>query len=160
MSTTTSPVTPCALTTRPTTRSMRPLLVGVHHVDADAPTTNAGDQRAQRGCGATTPADDLAEVVGVYMHLDGAAAAAGHHVDPHIVGVVHDPADKVLDGVDDDRAHGRGQLSVDSGEAVASAPSAAASDSSFAPDGSAVVSAGASAVLAGASASAFSAAFL
>src|SRR4051794_11457345 len=140
ISTTTSPVTPWALTTRPTTRSMCPLLVGVHHVDADAPTADAGNQSAQRGRGSTTTADDLAEIVGVHVHLDGAAAAAGHHVDPDIVGVVHDPANQVLDGVDDDRAHGGGQLSV-APATVASTPSAAASDSSLAPDGSAVASA-------------------
>ena len=81
---------------------MPALLVGVHHVDADAPAADAGDQRAQRGRGATATADDLAEVVRMHVHLDGAAAAAGHHVDPDIVGVVHDPADQVLDGVDDD----------------------------------------------------------
>ena len=36
------------------------------------------------------------------VHLDGAPAAVGHHVHPDIVGIVHDPADQVLDGVDDD----------------------------------------------------------
>src|SRR5206468_13047088 len=115
---------------------------------------DARDQRAQRGRGATATADDLAEIVGVHMHLDSAAAAAGHHVDPDIVGVVHDPANQVLDGVDDDRAHGRGQLSEGSAvasAAVASATSAAASDSSLT---------GATSASAGASASAFSAAFL
>src|SRR4051794_4745409 len=100
MSTTTSPVTPCALATRPTTSSiclvdslvvplpfgrvgpplawgvppaLQPagkLLVGVHHVDADATAADSGDQRAQCGSGPATPADDFAEVVGVHMHLD------------------------------------------------------------------------------------------
>ena len=64
---------PCALTTRPTTRSMDPLLVGVHHVDADAPAADAGDERAQRSRGAAAAADDLAEVFGVHVHLHGAA---------------------------------------------------------------------------------------
>src|SRR5215218_9140998 len=112
MPTTSSPLTPCALTTRPTTRSMTALLVGVHHVDADAPTADAGDQRAQCGRGASATADDLAEVVGVHVHFDGATATACHHVDPDVIGVVHDAADQVLYGVNDDRAHGGGQLSV------------------------------------------------
>src|ERR1700754_2757814 len=102
------------------------------------------------------------------MHLDGAPAAAGHHVDPDIVGVVHDPTDQVLDGVNDDRAHGRGQLSVDSADSACSAASAGASACSAASAGASAcsaASAGASAsagatASAGASASAVSAAFL
>src|SRR5689334_4935025 len=83
------------------------------------------------------------------MHLDGAAATAGHHVDADIIGIVDDSADQMLDGVNDDRAHGRGQLSVFSvaPSTVASAPSAAGSDSSLT---------GATSASAGASASAFS----
>src|SRR5689334_12991841 len=67
------------------------------------------------------------------MHLDGAAATAGHHVDADIIGIVDDSADQMLDGVNDDRAHGLGQLSVFSAapSTVASAPSAAGSDSSL-----------------------------
>jgi hypothetical protein len=38
----------------------------------------------------------------MHVHLDGAPAAARDHVDPDIVGVVHDSAYQVLDGVDDD----------------------------------------------------------
>src|SRR6185437_15464683 len=136
------------------------LLVGVHHVDADAAATNARDQRAQCGRGAATTADDLPEIVGVYVHLDGAAATTGHHVDPDIVGVVHDPADQVLDGVNDGRAHGRGQLSVDSADSACSAASTGASASAGASASTgASASAGAS-PSAGASASAVSAAFL
>src|SRR5258707_5236144 len=115
---------------------IRPLLVGVHHVDADAPATDAGDQRAQRGSGAATPADDLAEVIGVHVYLDSASAAAGHHVNTDIVRVVHDPADQVLNSVDDDRAHGRAQLSEDSAASAASGASARASAVSAASDGS------------------------
>src|SRR6185312_15972845 len=98
-----------------------------------AAAADAGDERAQRGRGAAPTANDLAEVVGVHMHLDGSATAARHHVDPDIVGVIHDPADQVLHGVNDDRAHGSGQLSVDSvaPAKMASGPSAAASDSSL-----------------------------
>ena len=44
----------------------------------------------------------LPEIVGVHVNLDGAPAAVGHHVDADIVGVVHDSADQVFDGVDDD----------------------------------------------------------
>src|SRR5262249_59345888 len=82
ISTTTSPVMPCALTTRPTTRSIGPLLVGVHHVDADAAAADACDQRPQRGRGSSAPADHLSEIVGMHVHLIGAAAPAGHHVYP------------------------------------------------------------------------------
>lgn len=55
ISTTTSPVTPCDFTTRPTTSSMSgaPLLVGVHHVDADTAATDTGYQSAQCGSGAS-----------------------------------------------------------------------------------------------------------
>src|SRR4051812_45245468 len=108
-----------------------PLLVGVHHVDADPAAADAGHQRAQCGRGAAATTDDLAQVIGVHVDLNSAAASVGHHVDADIVGVVDDPADQMLDGVDDDRAHGRAQLSEDSGAVVASAPSAAASDSSL-----------------------------
>src|SRR5882757_8624389 len=111
------------------------LLVGVHHVDADATATDACDQGAQGSGGATAAADDLAEVLGVNVHLDSASAAVGHHVDANVVGVVDYPAHQVLDGVDDDSAH----------SATASAGAASA------------VSAGASAVPAGASAAASSA---
>src|SRR5262249_61383593 len=83
ISTTTSPVMPCALTTRPTTRSIRPLLVGVHHVDTDAAAADTGDQRAHRGRGAATTPDDLAEIDGPHRHLDRPSSTTGHHVDPH-----------------------------------------------------------------------------
>src|SRR6478752_2321521 len=98
------------------------------------------------------------------VHLDGASAAAGHHVHPDVVGIVYNPANQVLDGVDDDCAHGCAQLSDDSAAAsagAASAPSAAALDSSLAGAASAwtsvaAVSSGFSATLS----AAFSAAFL
>src|SRR4030081_1624303 len=107
----------------------------------------------------------------MHMPLDGAPATAGHHVDPDVVGVVHDPADKVLDGVDDNRAHGRAPLSEDSAGSADSGASAGASVVSVGASVTSEVSAGASAtsevsagasatseVSAGASASAFSAA--
>src|SRR5271167_675665 len=105
-STTSSPLTPCALTTRPTTRSMTEvLLVGVHHIDPDAPAADAGDECAQRGRGAAAASDDLAEIVGMDMYLDRPPTAVGHHVDPNVVGIVHDSANQMLDRVDNDRAH-------------------------------------------------------
>ena len=55
-----------------------PLLVGVHHVDTNAATTDAGNEGAQRGRGAPTSTDHLAEVIGVNVHLDGPATPAGH----------------------------------------------------------------------------------
>src|SRR5436305_1767243 len=151
MSTTTSPVTPCALTTRPTVNSTQtsPLLVGVHHVDTNATATDAGDQCAQRGRGTPAATDHLAEVFGMDMHFNGPATPAGHQIDTHIVGVVDDPADQVFDGVNDDGTHGGGQLSV-AGSACSAAASAAA--------GAAASSAGlaaASALSAGLSAAAF-----
>src|SRR5271166_1847116 len=107
-STTTSPVTPCALTTRPTTSSMSRLLsVGVHHIDADPPAADAGDQRPQCGGGAAAAVDDLAEIVGMDVHLDGAAPTVGHHVDADVVGVVDDPTHQMLNGVNNDRTHRR-----------------------------------------------------
>ena len=67
-----------------------------------AAAADTGDQRAQRGGGAAPATDDLAEVVGMHMHLDRAPAAVGHHVDTDILGVIHDAADQMLYGVDDD----------------------------------------------------------
>ena len=96
----------------PRVASLRPagLLVSVHHVDADAPAADTGHQGAQRGRGATAAADHLAQIVRMHMHLDGAAAPVGHQVDPHIVGVVDDAANQMLDGVDDDGADLVGKL--------------------------------------------------
>jgi hypothetical protein len=78
------------------------LLVGVHHVDADAPAADPGDQCAQRSRSAAATSDDLAEIVGVDMDLDRPPAAVGHHVDPNIVGIVHDSTYQMFDRVDDD----------------------------------------------------------
>src|ERR1043165_5767226 len=103
------------------------LLVGVHHVDADTAPTDACDQGPQRSGGATAPADDLAQVVGMHVHLDRPPAAAGDHVDAYVVGIVHDAADQVLDGVDHDRTHCDAQLSLAASPAAASAAGASAS---------------------------------
>src|SRR5581483_12169307 len=109
------------------------LLVGVHHIDSDAATTDSGDQRAQRGRGTPATADHLAEVVGVDVHLDRSAPPAGDQVDSHFVGVVDNPADQMLDGVDDDSTHGRRQLSgAASAGCACSAPSAAAASTGWA----------------------------
>src|SRR4029077_20141550 len=127
-STTTSPPMPCALTTRPTTRSIgfsrRELLVGVHHVDADAAAADARDQGAQSGGRATAAADHLAQVIGVDVDLDRAPTAVGHHVDADVIGVVDDPADQMFDGVDDDSAHSVAAASAGADSAGASAVSA------------------------------------
>ena len=87
------------------------LLVGVHHVDADSAPTDARDQGAQRGGGAAAAADDLAQVIGVHVHLDGPSTAAGDHVDAYVGGIVHDPADQVLQRVGQVKLEGR-QLSL------------------------------------------------
>src|SRR5690349_23184048 len=102
------------------------LLVGVHHVDADSAPTDACDQGAQRGGRAAAPTDDLTQVIGVHVHLDGPPAAAGDHVDAYVVGIVHDAADQVLDGVDHDRTHCDAQLSLAASSAAASAGASAA----------------------------------
>jgi hypothetical protein len=81
---------------------VRPLPVGVHHVDADTPTADTGDQGAQRRRSATAATDDFSEIVGMHMHLDCPPAPVGHHVHPHIVWIVDDSADEVFDCVDDD----------------------------------------------------------
>src|SRR4051812_34422990 len=65
----------------------------------------------------------------MHVHLHGAATPGRHHVDTDIVGIVHDSANQMFDGVDDDRAH---DSSACAGAAAdASAPSAAGSDSSL-----------------------------
>src|SRR6202034_3446648 len=51
-------------------------------------------------------------------------------IDAYIVGVVDDPADQMLDGVDDDGTHGGGQLSV-VGSAGSPAAAGAASSAGF-----------------------------
>jgi hypothetical protein len=81
------------------------LLVGVHHIDSDTAATDSGDQRAQRGRGASAATDHLAEIIGMDVHLDGPATPAGHQVNSDIVGVVDNPADQMLNGVDDDGTH-------------------------------------------------------
>src|SRR6202012_1473543 len=92
--------------------SSAPLLVGVHHVDADTAATDAGDQRAQPGRRAAPGSDHLAQIVGVDVHFDGPPAAAVHHVHPNVIGVVDNPANQMLNGVNDDRTHFASQLSV------------------------------------------------
>src|SRR6202022_3426785 len=88
------------------------LLVGVHHIDSDTAATDSGDQRAQRRRGAPPATDPLAEIFGMNVHLDGPATPAGHQVNSDLVGVVDDPADQMLDGVDDDGTHDWRQLSL------------------------------------------------
>ena len=66
---------PCALTTRPTTRSMdRYWSVSTTSTRMPRPPMPA-TKRAQRSRGAAASADHLAEVLRVHMHLDGAATA-------------------------------------------------------------------------------------
>src|SRR4051794_2210213 len=102
-STASSPRIPCALAMRPTTTSMtvpkQTSAVGVDDVHADASPTDATHDGAQGGRRATTPADHLAEVVGVHVHLERAATARGQQLDPDLVRVVDDPAHQVLEGV-------------------------------------------------------------
>ena len=117
ISTTTSPLMPCAFTRRPTVNSKgapcacAPLLVGVHHVDADTAAADTGDKRAQRGRGTSAATDHLAQVVGMDAYFDSPPTPTGHKLHPDIVGVVDNPADQMLNSVDDDRTHVR-QLSA------------------------------------------------
>src|SRR5699024_3490549 len=77
----------------------RSVPVGVDDVDPQALPTDGAHHGAQRGRGAAAPADDLAQVVGMHVHLQGAPAAAGHHVDPDVLVVLHDAADQVVQDV-------------------------------------------------------------
>src|SRR6516165_10845136 len=148
--------------------SSAPLPVGVHHVDADTAATDPGDQCAQRGCGASPATDHLAQVVGVDVHFHGSPTPTGNQVDPNIVGVVDDPADQMLDSVNDDRTHRAGQLSVDDSvgsgcsppSAGASAAAASVAVSSTASGAASVVASGSAASGSAASGSAALAAFL
>src|SRR6185369_8985230 len=71
--------------------------VGVDHVDAYAPAADAGDHLAQRLRGATAVADYLAEVLRVDPDLQPLAAAGGDQVDAHVVRVLDDAPDEVLE---------------------------------------------------------------
>ena len=100
-STTSSPRRPCARTTMPD-QEQRSLPVGVDDIHPHAPAADAADDRAQRGGRATTAADHLAEVLGVHPDLEGAAAAGGDQLDLHVVRVVDDAPDEVLQRVRQD----------------------------------------------------------
>src|SRR5699024_508082 len=103
--------------------------VGVDHVDPHPAAADGGHDRAQRRRGPTATADDLAQVVGVDVDLDGAAATAAHHVDVDVLGVADDAADQVVDGVGDGLdVH----LSASPSVSAASAVSASAASSFFA----------------------------
>jgi hypothetical protein len=78
----------------------RSLPVGVHDVDADTPTTDTCYQSAQSSRSATPSADYLAEVLGVDVHLDRSSTPVGQQVDLDLIGIVDDPANQMLDGVD------------------------------------------------------------
>src|SRR5206468_2115616 len=93
--------------------------VGVDDVHADAAATDAAHHGAQGGRGAPAPADHLAEIVGVHMHLERAATACGQQLEPDLVRVVDDPAHQVLEGVSQ-KAHSAFSPSV-SVSALASA---------------------------------------
>src|SRR5690242_16402544 len=112
-STKTSPRTPRARPIRPTATSSakssapaatgrgagRSAAVDVDDVDAHALAADAGDDLAQGLRGAPAAADHPAQVVGVHPHLEPAAAAVVDQVDAHVVGMVDDAADQVLDGL-------------------------------------------------------------
>src|SRR6516165_12742289 len=143
--------------------SSAPLPVGVHHVDADTAATDPGDECAQRGRGASPATDHLAQVVGMDMHFHSSPTPTGNQVDPNIVGVVDDPADQMLDSVNDDRTHRARQLSADgwagsvgSGcsppSAGASAAAASVAVSSAASGAASAASGAASAVASGSAA--------
>src|SRR5690606_31174278 len=102
-STTSSPRSPCGRTAIPTRYSApEPLPVGVDDIHANAPPTDAADDGAQGGGGTAAAADHLAEVVGVDPDLEGAAAAGGDELHLHVVRVVDDAPDEVLESVRQD----------------------------------------------------------
>src|SRR5687768_925948 len=105
-STVTSPRTPWGRPIRPTTTvsGLRGVLkelcsapVGVDDVDPEATPADAGHHLTQRLGGAPAAADDLAEVVGVHPDLEGLAATVGEQVDRHILRMVDDALDQVLE---------------------------------------------------------------
>ena len=112
-STTSSPRRPCARTTTPTRTS--PSIparsaIGVDDIDPHAAATDATHDRAQRGGRAAAAADHLAEVLRVHPDLEGASAAGGDQLDLHVVRVVDDPPDQVLEGVREDASRRGGGL--------------------------------------------------
>src|SRR5699024_11682999 len=99
------------------------------HVDADAPAPDSGDDGPQCRGGAPAPADDLAQVVRVHVHLDGTAPSAADEVHLDVVGIVHDAAHQVVHSVGDD-------LGVHLSAASADSPSSAFTSSAFASSAS------------------------
>src|SRR5215207_7293714 len=125
-STTSSPLTPCGLTTRPTATFMAPSgwsAVGVHDVDPDAAATDPAHHGPQRGRRATAATDDLAEVVRVHVNLEDATPPRCEQVHLHLVRMVDDAAYEVFEGVRED-AHAF-SLSDPPASLLASAPPSA-----------------------------------
>src|SRR3954451_20178544 len=99
-STATSPPMPWARAMRPTTSCTEWVsanLVDVDEVDADAAAAEGGHHRAQSARSATATADDLAEVVRVHADLQDLTTPEVAQVDLHLVGVLDDAPDEVLE---------------------------------------------------------------
>src|SRR5688572_8709858 len=132
---------PCGRPMRATTTSIRrlPCLGGSALVDVEEVHPHAAlepertDHGAQGLRGAAVAADHLAEVVGVHAHLETAAATVVAVAHGHVVGVLDDAPDQVLESVLEHRqpsslavsASGAGVVSSAAGAASASATGAA-----------------------------------
>src|SRR5512145_760284 len=98
-----APLSPCALVSRPMRScwgrfASATSVVGVDDVDPDpAAVGEGGHDGAQRLRGATRPPDDTAEVLGVHVHLEDLAACARRGDDLHLVRVIDDSLDEVLE---------------------------------------------------------------
>src|SRR5690606_29300475 len=103
-----APLRPWALTSRPTRNCVWPgrgdlgvdnrLVVGVDDVDANASTIGeSGDQGAERLRGATRTADHATEVSAMHTHLEHVTSRRTLGFDLHLVRVINDPLDQVLE---------------------------------------------------------------
>src|SRR5690606_11802731 len=129
-----APLSPCALTRRPTRSWFLPWPVAttsvVRDVNADAlPICQGGDERAQRPCGAAAAPDHASTVVGVHAHLEQIASRRGGSVDTDIIRMIDDPLDDVFErgGEHGDYSASAAGASADSASAAAGASSAGAS---------------------------------
>src|SRR5664279_4214338 len=89
------PMRPIA-TTSPSSTMSAP--VDVDHVDADALTTHAVDDLAKRFGGPAVAANHPTEVIGVHPDLQPLATPVVDKVDPHVVRMIDNSADEVIEG--------------------------------------------------------------
>src|SRR5579859_431688 len=102
-STKTSPRTPLAGPIRPIVMSpdasaTASAAVDVDDVDANPLAADTGDHLTQRLGGASVAADHPAEIVGMNADLQALASPVVDEVDAHVVGVIDDAPDQMLEG--------------------------------------------------------------